>query len=182
MLKQGKKKLIKTAMKLMMNERVATTFMTAIQKKNELNEKLARLYSVVQLPSLADHQSVQYALDRMRRRIKGLEKEINQAQFALEKVESAIDKAEIETPPPKAAKKETEPQRSKTSKAKPAAAKPKKKAMPKTTSKKPPSKSKKTQKKVSGKIKGLGATSRRKHATGGLLDLEFSKSGKRKKA
>lgn len=194
MLKQGKKKLAKTAMKFMMNERVAKTFMTAIQKKNELNEKLARLYAVVQLPSLADHQSVQYAMDRMRRRIKGMEKEINQAQFALEKVGSAIDRMEIDTPavkedkPKKTGASKTDQLRAKDilssnpiKKTKAKTAKPAKKAKPKAATKKPAQKSKKPPNKTTPNIKELGAASRRKPSSGGLLDLEFSKSGKRKK-
>lgn len=210
MLKKMKKKLTKTAMKLMMNEKVAKTVMTAFQKKNDLNESLARLYSKVELPSLADHESVKYGIEKMRRRIKGLEKEIGQAEFAMEKVESAIERAALffeenekadegkkakgdnvsvqkNAPPkltdiniekPKPITRSKKPPQQSTGK-KPSAKSGKPKAAKKTK------KAKSNQKAKAGtktKIAPLGAANSNTPKTGGLLDLNFKKSGKKKKA
>ena len=133
MLKKMKKKAMKAGMKLMMNEKVARTFMSAVQKKQELNEKLARVYDTVQLPSLADHRNVNYAMDRLRKRVKGLEEELMRAEFALENLESGLEKQAVQ----KKQTAEKKPvQLNKTEKAKKPAAstpKPEKKAKKATT-------------------------------------------------
>ena len=178
MLKKGKKALFKATMKLISNEKVAKTLMAAIQKKNEINEKLARFYEMLQLPSLADHESVAYAIDSVRRRIKDLEKDLWQAENAIEKVESTIErkKSAQETAKPQARPKTLKKRAA--PKARPKAeptAGPKKqvkkkiKATPKTKKKSAPKPKTRT------RIAPLGAAGRKKPSAGGLLDLDFKK-------
>jgi hypothetical protein len=167
MFESGKKKITKAAMRLMMNEKVGRAIMSAVQKKGQVDESLARLYSVFQLPSLADHQTLDYAIDRVRHRLKALDKDLAQAEFGLEKIESAIERAEFTQSKP-APKK---------------AAAPATRVRPKPV-KKPVSKprtTKKTKPKSSGSIAPLGAAGRDKPARSGLLDLDFRKSGTRAK-
>lgn len=160
MLKQTKKKLTKAVMKLMMNERVGKTVMAAFQKKNELNEKLSRVYSAVQLPSLADHETVSFALDRLKRRIKTLEREVIRAEKALDNIEPAPEqpKAKTQKPPRKSAPKPIAKRAVGKPKAKKSAGKRKapKRAAPKT-------------------IAPLGAADAKPTNKGGLLDIDLRK-------
>ena len=182
MFEKSKKRVMKGAMKLMMNERVAKTLMQGIQMKNEMNETLSRAYALVQLPSLADHQSLDYALDSMRRKIKGLEKEFDQAQDALARAEEAISRLT------ESMEKKAEPKAKATPKKKPAKAVKKaapKKAAVKKAAAKPNAKTakkpavKKAAKKSPAKesnIKPLGATDQKMpKKKGALLDLNFKK-------
>ncbi len=182
MLKKIKKKMTGTAMKLMMNEKVARTVMTAFQKKNQLNEKLAGLYGRIELPSLSDHESVKYGVDKIKRRIKGLENEISQAEFAMEKVESVIDRADIIL-------QEKPGKRNKTAASELtniSLDKPKTRKSTKPVKKTKVKQEKKTikakKKKAKSKIAPLGATNSESTIGEGLLDLNFNKKGKKRKS
>ena len=167
MFESGKKKITKAAMRLMMNEKVGRAIMSAVQKKGEVDEGLARLYALFQLPSLADHQTLDYAIDRVRHRLKAQDKEISQAEFGLEKIKSAIERSQFTQSKP--AKRNAAPAARRTR------PKPVKKPTVKTRSvKKPASKSK-------APIAPLGAAGQTKPARSGLLDLDFRKSGTRAK-
>ena len=191
MLKKGKKIVMKSAMKLMMNERVGKTLMRTIQMKNDLNEGLAKAYAFVQIPSLADHQSVNYAVESVRRRVKGLEKHIFQAEQALGRVQSSLDKLQqdkVETkvakPKPAAKKTSAKPKpgakkaavKPKPQPAKKATKKPVKKSAKKISKKAARPKSSALKKAARKKIAPLGATGKTGSSrSGGLLDLNFKK-------
>jgi len=193
-LKKLRKKAIKRAMKFLAGERGMATMKAVFKTKRDTDRRLDALYHLAGLPSLTDKAAVAQAIDAQGRRLRSLDKELDELDQALARLEQSAVRRESEPPivkkparsvrvtpkaiPPKAVAD------SPLGKAKPLAAprpKPKPKAKPQPKARvratKPKAAAKKTPPPSLPKPKPLGAAKKGKRTapSKNLLDLNFKK-------